>query len=107
MIVNSSNSAATRQTTHLEELPERHELHNVTLRPPAGQRRLQQPVISVEEIHEGKVGTANSDNNEGDGQEGSLDNGVDCRVYVGYHTIGEQEQKEVGLQCTPPIITTL
>lgn len=83
--------------THVTEIPEGDELHNIADGLLAGVGP-QHAGISIQELHGGEVGVANADDDDGHGQLGRLDDGVAGLVHVADDAVCDDEESEVLLQ---------
>lgn len=97
MTSESEKSGALIVNTHITEIPERDELHDVPhgLLPGVGP---QNTGVSVEELHGREVGVAHADDDDGHGQFGRLHDGVARLVHVADDAVRDDEEREVLLQ---------
>lgn len=80
--------------THITEIPERNKLHDVPDRlfPRVGP---QDTGVSIQELHGGKVSVANTDDDDGHGELGGLNDGVASLVHVADDAVCDDEEREV------------
>lgn len=92
-----SNKCYQLMMTYIFKLPERHKLDNVSHGGFACQRA-QTSIVSVQELHRCEVCVAYSNDDDGHGQSGGIDDGTACLIHVCYHSVGDDEEDKVLLQ---------
>lgn len=90
-------SADRKFFTYITEVPEGDELDNIAdgFFPGVGP---QNAGVSVQELHGGKVGVADADDDDGHRQLGRLNDGVASLVHVADDAVRDDEEGEVLLQ---------
>ena len=83
--------------TYILKLPEWYKLDNVSHGGLAS-LRAQTSIVSIQELHSAKVSIPYSDNDDGHGQTGGIDDGIACVVHVCDHSVSDDEENIVLLR---------
>lgn len=80
--------------SYIFKLPEWYELHNVSHCSLAS-HGAQAPIVPIQELHGSEICIPDSDDDDGHGQTGGVDNGVTSLVHVRDDSISDDEENKV------------